>query len=116
MDPEVDFIKGRQGAPRVTFCALVGRKQEPLVSHCTTLRGEARTTNIMIHDWQHDRKRCDADVQDEVVIMSSVLMFSLQKKTHPHIYIYVYLILYVATWMIRGFFIDRKFTLIVTSS
>jgi hypothetical protein len=80
VDPEVDCIKGRQRAPIVTFCALVERRQEPLPSHCTTFRGEARTTNITIHDWQHDRKRCDADFQDEVVIMSSVLMSSLKQR------------------------------------
>jgi len=84
------------------------------VSHCTTLRGEAKTTNITIHDWQYDRKRCNADVQDEVVIMSSVLKFLL--KLNQYIYIFIYLTLYVATCMIRGLSMDRKFTLTVCTA
>ena len=83
------------------------------MSHCTTLRREARTTNITIRDWQHDRKSCEADVQDEVVIMASVLMFSLKIGGK---YISVCFIIYIATCTIRVFSMDRMFTLRVTST
>ena len=46
--------------------------------------------------------------------MSSVLKFLL--KLNQYIYIFIYLTLYVATCMIRGLSMDRKFTLTVCTA